>query len=239
MESIPLAPLTDLIPEEARLARSTEAQTSAHTWEALQVNPEAPLTEDDYLLASPEEDLLSGDGDGIPARTRAKSSIFDSIAMEQLESDLDRLEDSQETIAAQDERPKNERELEETETLQTAPELSDADLDAIFPAFLLTQESEEADDDTPTGAENAEVPPSAAQPPESSSGESPKTWVSGAGLRDNGSFVRYSSIGSRALSIQSIGCPKSDRDRNRECFACRRPSMFLTRKTPMAKGRSS
>ena len=174
--------LTDLIPEMALETRSIEENTNLRTWEALQANPEAPLTEDDYLLASPEEDLLSGDSDE-PLLEQEQNLQLNSTMMEQLESDLHQLEDAPDTITPEDVAPEDVDRVAEPERSTNTGELSDEDLDAIFPAFLLSEPPEEVaedvqtDDEDKTERDSATVEP----PPESPSEDElpPKTWYLG------------------------------------------------------------
>ena len=171
--------LTDLIPEIALETGSTEENTNLRTWEALQANPEAPLTEDDYLLASPEENLLSGDSNE-PLLEQEQNLQLDSTMMEQLESDLHRLEDVRANNASEDVE-EADGELDPEIALRPG-ELSDEDLDAIFPAFLLGETPEEAAEDVQTNNDNTEGDTVTVEPPPESPSEDelpPKTWYLG------------------------------------------------------------
>ncbi|MDY6938311.1 MAG: hypothetical protein SWY16_11645 [Cyanobacteriota bacterium] len=173
-----IAALTDLIPEVALQGQNRQEETVLHTWEALQMNPEAPLTEDDYLLASADEDLLSGNEDGDESlREQEQNICLDSNTMEQLESDLHRLEDA--TPPSIPEETQTTEELERTPSVSelSDAEISDAELDAIFPAFVLEEEDSTAEN----ADENADAPFSQDPPTEAKSRDSQpdKIWYLG------------------------------------------------------------
>lgn len=114
-----IAALTDLLPEIGVDALATADEIALQTWESLQVNPDAPITEEGYLQASPDENLLPTED----AQLEPEESLqIDPSTMQQLESDLHRLEGM---------------ETDEIEPPERQP--TDAELDAIFPAFVLSE----------------------------------------------------------------------------------------------------
>jgi len=105
-----IAALTDLIPHTAL---ETSADANAQTWESLPAIADDFATEESYLHASPEENLLPNDESDLEAEEDLQ---LDPSILEKLESDLHRLEES-DVLEPEDRQP------------------TDAELDAIFPAF--------------------------------------------------------------------------------------------------------
>ncbi|MGB3559655.1 MAG: hypothetical protein WBA24_14040, partial [Geitlerinemataceae cyanobacterium] len=150
-----IAALTDLLPKMAVDTLATTDEIALQTWESLQVNPDAPITEEGYLQASPDEDLLSAEDE---AEDLEEDLQLAPSTMQQLESDLHRLEDLE---------GENSTQPEDLEVEDEAVEIgaSDAELDAIFPTFVLGETA----DDTVTHAEvdrGSNTEEATPQPPE-------------------------------------------------------------------------
>ncbi|MGB3240205.1 MAG: hypothetical protein WBB29_18075 [Geitlerinemataceae cyanobacterium] len=163
-----IAALTDLLPKMAVDTLATTDEIALQTWESLQVNPDAPITEEGYLQASPDEDLLSAEDE---AEDLEEDLQLAPSTMQQLESDLHRLEDLE---------GENSTQPEDLEVEDEAVEIgaSDAELDAIFPTFVLGETA----DDTVThaqvdrGSNTEEATP---HPPEIEDVPPPEEWYLG------------------------------------------------------------
>jgi hypothetical protein len=152
-----IAALTDLLPETAIDALATANDITLQTWESLQVNPDAPIAEESYLQASPEENLLPTEDTLLEQEQNLQ---LDPSTMQQLESDLHRLEgtDTDHTTPISFIEPENRQP-------------TDAELDAIFPAFLLgatPNETTSQEEEHPAESPTSPIPPDLndRQPPE-------------------------------------------------------------------------
>lgn len=158
-----IAALTDLLPETELDAPVSSEEIALQTWESLQVNPDAPTTEEGFLQASPDEDLLPTE----EAQVESEEGLqLDPSTLHQLESDLHRLEG----IEADSTEP--------TENLAPGSQPTEAELDAIFPAFVLSQTAQ-SDDKTTAVEDPLHTDSPAADPPDSYSSDPREEWYLG------------------------------------------------------------
>ncbi len=121
-----IAALTDLLPTSEFPEEPTPEEIQ--TWEVLQINPEAALEESEaYLQASPDEVLLPDDE---PLLEQEQNLHIDAVTMRKLEADLHSLEG-----------------LEAVEADKSQP--PEAELDAIFPGYLLQDSEPPSAEETP------------------------------------------------------------------------------------------
>jgi hypothetical protein len=159
-----IAALTDLLPETVVDALANSDEIALQTWESLQVNPETPIPEEGYLQASPDENLLPT----ADAQLELEESLqIDPSTMQQLESDLHQLEgmETDRTLP-----------IDDIESQDRQP--TDAELDAIFPAFVVSETPDPTT--TPTVVEE-EIPTdgTTSHPPDLDPCHPPEDWYLG------------------------------------------------------------
>jgi hypothetical protein len=162
-----IAALTDLLPQTQFDTQATTNEIARQTGDPLPATPDAPIHEEGYLQASPDEDLLPAQ---VVQLESEESLQIDPSTMQQLESDLHRLEEIE---------VENTLPIDYIESIQVDDRLpSDAELDAIFPAFTI---DDTADETVTTTAveEESRTDRAISHPPEIDELLPPEEWYLG------------------------------------------------------------